>query len=62
MCDRSKQIIPGLIRNINNLEGEVSRRKRREKMWIVICICLVFILFLSAISGGDDAVKSEVKV
>ncbi|KAH7866229.1 hypothetical protein Vadar_017434 [Vaccinium darrowii] len=37
MCPRSVQIIPGLLRVRNNMEKELSVRKKKEKMlWIAL--------------------------
>ncbi|PWA48507.1 zinc finger, GRF-type [Artemisia annua] len=50
MCQRSVQIIPGLLRNINNLQANLSQvqddharvKKYLIRTWIEICLFVLF--------------------
>ncbi|KAH7866931.1 hypothetical protein Vadar_026860 [Vaccinium darrowii] len=44
MCNRSTQIIPGLLRKINRLEGNLMACKARErKLWTAVVVSWVLI-------------------
>ncbi|KAG8386349.1 hypothetical protein BUALT_Bualt03G0139600 [Buddleja alternifolia] len=45
MCERSRQIIPGLLRRVNRLEHELGEKKSQEWwMWVVVAACL-FVMY-----------------
>ncbi|KAL7132165.1 hypothetical protein ABFS83_12G053600 [Erythranthe nasuta] len=47
MCDRSRQIIPGLLRKINMREEELMKKSSREKcLWIAVIISWLFVYLL----------------
>ncbi|GFQ03769.1 hypothetical protein PHJA_002520700 [Phtheirospermum japonicum] len=47
ICTRAHQIIPGLLKQVNRLEGYLGRRNFREKLlWMVFIIsCIVMYPF-----------------
>ncbi|KAM7459313.1 hypothetical protein LguiA_036307 [Lonicera macranthoides] len=50
MCERSRVVIPGLLRRINTIEAEVSRSKSREKKWFLLLILTWVTIFALIIS------------
>ncbi|PIN05968.1 hypothetical protein CDL12_21485 [Handroanthus impetiginosus] len=47
MCDRSRNIIPRLLRKMNLLESEITRRKSKKvKMWICLVVSWIIIYLL----------------
>ncbi|GFP83383.1 hypothetical protein PHJA_000481700 [Phtheirospermum japonicum] len=47
ICARARQIVPGLLKRVNRLEGDLGRRNFREKLlWMVLIISwIVMYLF-----------------
>lgn len=45
MCERSRVVIPGLLRRINTTEAEVRKSKSREKKWFFLLILTWVIIF-----------------
>ncbi|PWA49556.1 zinc finger, GRF-type [Artemisia annua] len=46
MCDRSVQIIPGLLNSMNRLQGEAlekANEAKRNKKWLIISWILFFL-------------------
>ncbi|GFQ07945.1 hypothetical protein PHJA_002938500 [Phtheirospermum japonicum] len=41
ICARARQIIPGLLKQVNRLEGDFGRRNFREKLlWMLLIVFL----------------------
>ncbi|GFP92200.1 hypothetical protein PHJA_001364100 [Phtheirospermum japonicum] len=39
ICARARQVIPGLLKRVNRLEGDLGRRNFREKLlWMVLIV------------------------
>ncbi|BFG32530.1 hypothetical protein CerSpe_188040 [Prunus speciosa] len=51
MCERSKAVIPGLLKSRNKLEKSVAKARQREKVVWVLLVAL-WVLFASFILGG----------
>ncbi|CAB4266216.1 unnamed protein product [Prunus armeniaca] len=51
MCERSKVVIPGLLKSRNKLEKSVAKARQREKVvWVLLVAS--WVLFASIILGG----------
>ncbi|PQQ04758.1 uncharacterized protein Pyn_16373 [Prunus yedoensis var. nudiflora] len=51
MCERSKAVIPGLLKSQNRLEKSVRKARQREKVvWVLLVAS--WVLFASIILGG----------
>ncbi|CAL9001750.1 unnamed protein product [Prunus brigantina] len=51
MCERSKAVIPGLLKSRNKLEKSVAKARQREKVvWVLLVAS--WVLFASIILGG----------
>ncbi|KAL6279856.1 hypothetical protein ACE6H2_016737 [Prunus campanulata] len=51
MCERSKAVIPGLLKSWNRLEKSVGKARQREKVvWVLLVAS--WVLFASIILGG----------
>ncbi|PQM40776.1 uncharacterized protein Pyn_12229 [Prunus yedoensis var. nudiflora] len=51
MCERSKAVIPGLLKSWNRLEKSVGKGRQREKVvWVLLVAS--WVLFASIILGG----------
>ena len=42
LCSRARQIIPGLLRRTNELQGKLQVHRRREK-WFIVCVVISWI-------------------
>ncbi|PQQ07613.1 uncharacterized protein Pyn_18473 [Prunus yedoensis var. nudiflora] len=51
MCDRSKAVIPRLLRLRNKLEKSVAKARQREKVVWILLVAL-WVMFASFILGG----------
>ncbi|CAB4264811.1 unnamed protein product [Prunus armeniaca] len=51
MCERSKAVIPGLLKSRNKLEKSMAKARQREKVvWVLLVAS--WVLFASIILGG----------
>ena len=48
ICNRARQVIPGLLRKVDLLEKKVEAQKKRERKLLVV-ICIFMIVFLCKI-------------
>lgn len=66
MCQRSKAIIPGLLRRINHAEEENKKLKlgrRRMSLIIIVLFCLLIFAWLEkpnkVASSGTEMMKAD---
>ncbi|KAG8365069.1 hypothetical protein BUALT_Bualt18G0065800 [Buddleja alternifolia] len=48
MCNRARNVIPRLLRNVDRLEPELRILRQREKRaWLILMVCLlIFVMIL----------------
>ncbi|CAB4264157.1 unnamed protein product [Prunus armeniaca] len=57
MCERSKAVIPGLLKSRNKLEKSVAKARQREKVvWVLLVAS--WVLFASIMLGGMCGCRS----
>ncbi|KAG8380805.1 hypothetical protein BUALT_Bualt06G0054700 [Buddleja alternifolia] len=63
-CNRSKNVIPGLLRNMDRLETQLRIPCQREKWaWVslVVCLLIFFLIWLGGKSEVPQAKNGEMK-
>ncbi|CAB4313566.1 unnamed protein product [Prunus armeniaca] len=59
MCERSKVVIPGLLKSRDKLENSLAKARRKEKvLWATLVVSWMLIaMFFFGGNGGSDGLK-----